>query len=375
MRRAAGRGAALVKRVGGRGRTLVHSATQLRDAMGLSADQFDRARAAGLIAPDRAAGTYSGDLVDALAARAAAIIASLPNDLDAGQLRDALGMDYGAWHRAREAGLVPDPDRGAYWSRPAADQVIAAAEVIRARIPAQPLGAARCSRLLAELLPLPVEYEDILELAARGLLHVAGSFKARDLYDVDELTALAADEQGQGHIAEIVQERIAWLLDSLPPRAAARYLGWHPHELERVAAARGIAVGRLGRYALGELGALKTDEDLTEQVRLARQLGPRRAAAHLGWRPVDFAYAVDAGFIAPDAYVLVDVGERSRHEVSVPLYRVADLESIEQRAPAKIDWAELRAMPPGAPSPLRRYAARAQSRAAPSRARAEVVIR
>ena len=57
-------------------------ATARRD--GTERRKFNRARAAGLIAPDRPTGTHSGGMVDELVARAAAIIANLPDDLGTG---------------------------------------------------------------------------------------------------------------------------------------------------------------------------------------------------------------------------------------------------------------------------------------------------
>lgn len=346
-------------------RTTAHTAPQLQEAMGISADQLARARAAELVPPpDMKTPRWSGPVVDDLVARRQEILTGLPDDLDDTQLREALGMSWGDWKRALEAGVVPAPDRGEFWTRAAADELIGRAEQLRAATPPQPLGARRSAEVLAELTGLAVTADDIEDLAKRGLTSVVGDYKGWELYDVAALHALAADEQHLAVLADLVGVRTAWLADSLEPREAAAFLGWKETDLARVVAERGLIPGRFGRYSRADLAALAQDEDLMESVRGEQLLGPEQAAVHLEMRRTDLDYIVAAGWVRPAAYATREVGVRKT--VEVPLYRVADLEAVLD-VPG-VDWEAVRAVKPGEVSPLREHTRLPATRAAAVRA-------
>lgn len=340
-------------------KTKVHNAARLAEALGLGGSRWAKARWAGLVPdPDRAAGTWSGHVVDDLLARAEAIRAAVPDVLTRGELEDALGLDFG--ERRRSGGVLPGPDRGEFYSRETADALVADADALRARIPAQPLGAGRCADLLAELTGLAVAAEDIAALAEAGHTVVVDEYKGYDLYDVDRLKALPADAEGLGVLTDLVAERQAWIAGSITPEDAAAYLRWDRRDLARIAAERGMSAGRAGRYARTDIAALAGDEDLAERVRREQLLGPRQAAQHMEIRPTDFEYVTGAGWVSPVRYAVREVGVRKT--VDVPLYAVGDLE--DALAIPGVDWEAVRAVKAGEPSPLREHARKAISRAA-----------
>jgi hypothetical protein len=89
-------------------------------------------------------------------------------------------------------------------------------------------------------------------------------------------------------LVDLVAAREVWLADSIEPAEAARYLRWHERDLARVAAERGLALGRFGRYARTDIAALIADEDLMEKVRRDQLLGPEQSAMHMDIRRRDF---------------------------------------------------------------------------------------
>lgn len=337
-----------------------HSATQLQRALDLTPDQWSRARAAGVIpAPDLKTPRWSGALTGTLIERRAAIVAGIPDDLSSDQLTTALGLDYAGWRRAREAGLISDPDRGEYWTRPAADEMVSRAAQIRGSVPPQPLGARRCAELLTELTGLPVEPSDIEDLSTGGLAGIVDYYKDWPLYDVAALAALAAG-QDRTALAGIVAARLAWLADSISPREAARFLGWDEHDLTRVAAARRMRTGRFGRYPRTDIAAIAADEDLMERVRREQLLGPDQAAGYMEIRRRDFDYVTAAAWVQPAQHAVREVGIRKT--VNVPLYRIGDLEDALRDIPG-VDWEAVRGTRPGEVSPLREHTRLPASRA------------
>lgn len=345
------------------GRMTAHTASQLQAALGWNLGQFTRARAAGVIPePDMKTPRWSGQLVNELLARRDELLASLPDDASEDELMAALGLDYPAWRRGRDAGVIPGPDRGgAYWTRPLADELVAGAEQIRAKIPPQPLGAARCAELLSALTGLAVQACDVEDLADRGLVDVVGSYKDWPLYDVAHVRVFAGDEAQRAVLTELVTERQAWLGASLTPQDAAERLRWSREELGRVTAERGVTAGRFGRYALVDVDALAGDEDLAEQVRRSRLLGPDQSAEHLEIRRTDFDYVVAAGWVRPAGWAESRIGRQ--RWVQIPLYRVGDVEDVLNMP--GVDWEAVRAAGahPGTPSPLREFAELPASRA------------
>ncbi|MEV8634371.1 hypothetical protein AB0395_22215 [Streptosporangium sp. NPDC051023] len=109
-----------------------HNASQLCQALEFTKDQLARARAAGLVpTPDVKTSRWSGPVVEGLVARRQEILDGLPDDLDAEQLRQSLGLSRRQWDRAREAGLIGEPDRAPYWTRAAADALARRGEELR----------------------------------------------------------------------------------------------------------------------------------------------------------------------------------------------------------------------------------------------------
>jgi hypothetical protein len=187
---------------------------------------------------------------------------------------------------------------------------------------------------------------------------VAGYYKDWPLHDIADLDALTHGADVE-IVAGVVAERQAWLAASVDPRDAAERIGCARLHLERLAADRAVTSGRFGRYATTDVERLATDDELTEQIRQDRRLGPDQAAAHLGIRRVDFDYVRAGGWVEPVAYVDVRVGRRKT--VAVALYRTGDVESVTRIT--SVDWEALRAARPGDPSPLRDHAHLPASRA------------
>jgi hypothetical protein len=109
------------------------------------------------------------------------------------QLAALLGMQQWQLDRALDGGLIPLPDQPhGRWSAPIVDAAAAQAEEIRAATGSIPdLGAVRAAELLSGRLGLVVTADGVEELARRGLVPVAGSYKGWPLYDGQVLEAFA----------------------------------------------------------------------------------------------------------------------------------------------------------------------------------------
>ncbi|GLX06584.1 3'-5' exonuclease [Microbispora sp. NBRC 16548] len=333
-------------------RTRAHDHAELAAALGWTMGQLGRALAAGVLpAYDMKTPRWSARLVTEMLGRREELTAAIPDDADESELMTMLGIGHGDLRRGRDAEVIPAPDRPPYWTRALAEQLAARAEEIRAAIPPQPLGLRRCAELLAERTGLEVTDADVRVLEERGLTRVVDCYKKWDLYDVGALVALVGQEDGLATLTGIVADRQAWLADSITAEDAARWLGWHVRDLERVAAARGMTAGRFGRWARTDIAALTEDEALIERVRREQLLGPEQAAQHMEIRRRDFDYVVAAGWIRPVLHVTREVGVRKT--VEVPLYQVGDLE--DALAMPGVDWEAVRAVRPGQPSPLREH--------------------
>ncbi|MFI6134040.1 exonuclease domain-containing protein [Micromonospora sp. NPDC051141] len=260
------------------------------------------------------------------------------------------------WDAGTTSGLIPPADCGARWSIAVADQVAARREEIVAAVGTEaPIGGHRAAERLAERTGLDVEKEDVEALADAGALAVAGWYKQWPLWDCRALDAVDVDQ-----LAAAVAERQAWIAASVSTWDAPAYLGWRRAEFEKVAKDRDLQLGRQDRYAKTDLDALAGDEDLVEQVRVDRLLMSHQAATFLEIRPTDFKYLVASDLLAPRKHTMVEV---SRYrDVSVPLYRVGDLEALREHP--GIDWEAVHAVKPGEPSPLRELARRPVDRAA-----------
>ncbi|MEV0733397.1 exonuclease domain-containing protein [Polymorphospora sp. NPDC050346] len=279
-----------------------------------------------------------------------------PTDLGPIQVLGHTGLAEWQWDAGTAAGLIPPADLGGRWSVALADQVAARRDEIVAVVGTEaPIGGHRAAERLASRTGLDVEKWDVEALADAGALAVAGWYKEWPLWDCRALDAVDVDQLGA-----VVAERQAWIAASVSKWDAPAYLGWRRDEFERVVKERGLRPGRQDRYAKADLDALAGDEDLVEQVRQDRLLMSHQAAQHLEMRTTDFRYLVASDLLAPRKHTSVEV---SRYRsVSVPLYRVGDLEALREH-PA-IDWEAVHAVKPGAPSPLRELARRPVDRAA-----------
>lgn len=266
------------------------------------------------------------------------------------------GLAEWQWRVGTKAGLIPAADAGGHWSTAAADEVAGRREQIVAVVGVDaPVGGHNAAERLAERTGLEVCKEDVEALAEAGLLTAAGEYKGWPLWDCRALDGIGVDQLGP-----IVAERQAWEAASVSRWDAPAYLCLRREEFMRVAEQRGLRPGRMDRYATADLDALAADEDLAEQIRLDRLLIGRQAADHLEIRPTDFRYLVAADLAVPHRYTWTQVSRW--REVSVPLYRVGDLEALRDHP--DIDWEAVRAIRAGEPSPLRHLARRPVDRAA-----------
>ncbi len=280
-----------------------------------------------------------------------------PTDLGPIQMLTYTGLAEWQWKAGTNVGLIPPADvNGRRWSIPAADAIAARRDEIVATVGTEtPVGGRKAADRLAERTGLAVQKYDVEALADSGALAVVGWYKEWPLYSCRDLDAVDVEQ-----LCAVVAERQAWIAGSVSKWDAAGYLGWRRDEFTKVAKKRGLTLGRLDRYAKADLDALAGDEDLAEQVRVDRLLTTHQAAEYLEIRGTDFKYLIAADLAVPHTYTWVEV-TRYR-DVSVPLYRVGDLEALREHP--LIDWEEVRAVKPGAVSPLRQLARRPVDRAA-----------
>lgn len=356
-------------------RTTAHDHRQLAEALGWARLDVDKAVILGILPPyDLTTPRWKGATVDSLVARRGELRAALDPAalLTEGEMMAALGFGWADWRRGREHDFIAGPDRGGrFWSRELAGRLAARGGELRGQIPSQPLGAARCAALLAELTGLDVTYDDVLTLATQGRAPVAGTYRDWALYDVDALERLAATGDGQAVITGVVAARVAWLESSITTENAARWLDWDRRDLERVAKEQGLTQGRFARWAREDIARLAGDEDLAERVRRDRLLGPDQSAEYMEIRRTDFEYVVAAGWVSAVTYAVREVGVRTT--VQVPLYRVGGLDDALQTP--GVDWEAVRSVRPGQESPLREFTRLPRSRAEVVRAFCEELRR
>ncbi|MFF4417123.1 exonuclease domain-containing protein [Streptosporangium sp. NPDC001559] len=334
-------------------RTTAHDHRQLAMALGWTLPQITKALALGVLPPyDLKTPRWTAATVETIVARRQELAAALDDGtlLTESELMARLGLEYGDWRRGRDGGVIPEPDRDEFWSRGLADDLASRTD-LREQIPPQPLGIARCTALLADLTGLEATDDDMRELIRQGHVAEVDWYKKWPLYDVAAVRRLGTTEDGRDLVAATVADRLAWLESSIPTADAAGWLDWSVGDLERVAAEHGLQPGRFGRWDRLDIARLSDNEDLVEQVRRARLLGPDQAAAHLEVRRRDFDYVVAAGWVEPVRYVTREVGVRKT--VDVPLYAIGDLEDALDTP--SVDWEAVRAVRPGAPSPLREH--------------------
>jgi len=119
------------------------------------------------------------------------------NDYGLVQLATFLGLELWQFARARQAGLIPGPDRPRNrWSAQAADAALARIQEIRQAAGSVPdVGAVRAAEVLSARLGAVVTGDGVAELARRGLIPVTGDFRGWPLYDgraLETFTDLAA---------------------------------------------------------------------------------------------------------------------------------------------------------------------------------------
>lgn len=335
-------------------RTTAHDHKQLAAVLGWTVVLVDKAVVLGVLpAYDLKTPRWKAATVDDLAARREELAAALDAGalLTAGEMIALLGLEPGEWRRGRDHGAIPEPGRGGFWTRAAADELAGRIGELREQIPPQPLGARRCAGLLAELTGLDVTDDDFLDLANAGHVDSVDSYKDWLLFDVAAVRRLGTTEDGIAIVAGVVAGRQAWLADSITTEDAANWLGWHPRDLKRVAREHDIRPGRFGRWARTDVARLAGDEELLERVRREQLLGPEQAAMHMEIRRRDFDYVVAAGWVSPVRCATLEVGRRKT--VDVPLYPVGALE--DALLTPGVDWEAVGSVKAGEVSPLREF--------------------
>lgn len=295
-------------------RTATYGPVQLGRTVGLQRWQVDRGLKQGLIPAAAVAGRWTQEQVDNLVSRRKDIVAVLGEH-----------PGYGAWR--------------------VADMLQAA------------LGDGEPAVPDAEgLVPGEVWACDVETLAARGALTPVGVFKSRVLYDARQVNPPGPELLHA--VREVVAERLKWWQHSMYTAAAARRCGRSESEFAAAAEAAGVVAGSGGRWALGDVEALATGREAAEEVRGDRLLTADQAAAHLGIRRCDLEHARAAGWLAPHTHTEIRAGHRL---VTVPLFRAADVDAVVE-VPG-VNWAEVRGLPAGRPSPLLQWVGPGRSRA------------
>jgi hypothetical protein len=133
------------------------------------------------------------------------------------QLANFLGLEPWQFSRAREAALIPAPDRPrSRWSGEAAQAALARIGGIVLAVGAIPdLGAARAAEILSARLGVIVTADGVAELSRRGLLPVADYYKDWPLYDGRAIEAFAdpdaAEEASRAGNLLIADDAAAYL--------------------------------------------------------------------------------------------------------------------------------------------------------------------
>ncbi|MGV9315178.1 hypothetical protein ACWDR0_23790 [Streptomyces sp. NPDC003691] len=209
-----------------------------------------------------------------------------------GELAGRLRVPVAAVRWGRHTGTVPAPDaEGGLWSRAAVEAMDP--EAIRAGLPGEPLSAYEAAEVLAGALGAP---------SAPGEAPSVRAFTVRQLIAAGTLMDLSGN-----------------------PRAALL----HPDQVAAVAARPGLA----------------------ELLAPLAPLGPDQAAARLGVRRSDWNHMVRLRWVRPAEWQEVEFGTSRAGAVTVPIYRVGDVDAIPAAHPA-VDWSALRAIGRGRRSPL-----------------------
>ncbi|MCZ7458242.1 hypothetical protein [Streptomyces sp. WMMC940] len=247
---------------------------QLARWLGMEERQLRRALKRGLIpAPDIEDRRWSAELARTLPDRVPEILAALDSDGDASpatedqaapkrtrsgsreglgpvQLARYLGLKNWQLQRARDRDLIPAPDTPEHrWSEELARTLPDRVPEILAAVGDHPgLGSEKAAERLCERTGLEVDRSDVQLLADRGLLSAVGDFRGWPLYAVEDLDALPLTT-----VSAIVEERLAWLAESVSSSEAAELLGWSVGCFEVTAERRGLSPGRFDRFARADV--------------------------------------------------------------------------------------------------------------------------
>ncbi|MFI2373211.1 hypothetical protein [Streptomyces sp. NPDC018833] len=172
------------------------------------------------------------------------------------QLGRYLGLKNWQVKRARERGLIPEPDTEHHrWSEELAKTLPDKVEEILAVVGDHPgLGSEKAAEHLAQRTGLDIDRSDVQLLAERGYLRPVGDFRGWPLYATEGLDVLA-----HSVVAGVVQERQAWLESSVTSEEAAELLSWSVGRFEVTAERRGLSPGRFGRFAREDISRLTED--------------------------------------------------------------------------------------------------------------------
>ncbi|WP_432070855.1 hypothetical protein [Streptomyces sp. AA1529] len=164
------------------------------------------------------------------------------------QLSRHLGLKKWQLQRARERGLIPEPDtEQKRWSKESVAALPDRVEEILAAVGDHPgLGSEKAAEHLAQRTGLEVERADIQLLAEQGILRPVGDFRGWPLYAIEDLDGLDPAD-----ITAAISDRHAWVEASLSSEEAAQLLGWPVGKFEVTAERNGLTPGRFGRYLRG----------------------------------------------------------------------------------------------------------------------------
>ncbi|MFJ3826025.1 hypothetical protein [Streptomyces nodosus] len=162
------------------------------------------------------------------------------------QLARYLGLKSWQLQRARDRGLIPEPDTEQHrWSEDVARTLPDRVDAILAAVGDHPgLGSEKAAEYLAQRTGLDVDRSDVQLMAERGVLLAVGEFRGWPLYTTDDLDGLP-----QGEVSAVVSERHAWFESSVTSTEAAELLGWTVGKFEVFAERQGLTAGRFGRFA------------------------------------------------------------------------------------------------------------------------------
>ncbi|WP_396447891.1 hypothetical protein [Actinomadura sp.] len=181
----------------------------------------------------------------------------------ANQFAEHLGLTRWQLRVGLEHGILPGPDlNGERWSADLADDSREAGREVIARFGEEPpIGSARAAARLAARVSLDVERRDIEVLVAEGALTVVSSFRGHPVYLVRDLDRLDPET-----VRTVVAARKGPLTGTVDAGGAVTILGWPRRTFDRIASERGLKADQLGRYALSDVQALRTDEALAKEV-------------------------------------------------------------------------------------------------------------